>query len=128
VILLIDTQALIWFATNDPQLSAAARTAIENSDNDPRISPATFWEMAIKISIKKLKLPLPFREFMERTVVGYSFAIEPILPAHAEVVSALPFHHKDPFDRLIVAQARVGAFTVVSSDSVFDRYQISRIG
>jgi PIN domain nuclease of toxin-antitoxin system len=127
VILLIDTQALIWFSTDDPQLSTVARQAIESPQNEPRVSPATFWEMGIKISTRKLTLPLPFREFMDRVVSGYALPIEPILPAHAEIVASLPFHHKDPFDRLLVAQSRASGFTIVSSDEMLDRYQVPRI-
>lgn len=125
--LLIDTQALIWFATDSPELSAHARIELSDPENSLSVSVCTFWEMGIKVSIRKLRLPVSIGEFMNRTMGGYGIALEPILPIHVEIISSMPFHHKDPFDRMIAAQALSGHFSLVSNDSAFDRYGVPRI-
>jgi PIN domain nuclease of toxin-antitoxin system len=125
--LLVDTQSLIWFVTDDPLLSTAARTALESGRNQLRVSAATFWEMGIKLRIGKLSLPVSFPEFIRQSLDTYRMSVEPILPLHSEMISILPLHHRDPFDRMIVAQATAGGMTVVSSDSAFDLYGVPRI-
>jgi PIN domain nuclease of toxin-antitoxin system len=129
VTLLLDTHAFLWFILNDPQLSAAARAMIVEPANDIEISPASYWEIAIKISLKKYALPGPYQSFMEGQIVANDFHILPILPAHAACVAALPYptKHKDPFDRLIVAQALVEGIPVVSTDLQLDSYGITRL-
>jgi PIN domain nuclease of toxin-antitoxin system len=124
--LLLDTQAFLWFILDDPQLSATANALISDPKNDVEVSPASYWEIAIKISIGKYSLPEPFATFMEREIIANDFRILHIAPKHASVVSTLPFHHRDPFDRLIVAQAMVEQIPIVSSDPALDAYGISR--
>ena len=105
--LLLDTQAFLWFVLNEPQLSAAAKALIEDPANDVLVSPASYWEIAIKACLKKLDLFAPYDDFMNRGIVGNDFEILPIEPKHTSVLTTLPIHHKDPFDRLLVAQGLV---------------------
>jgi PIN domain nuclease of toxin-antitoxin system len=125
--LLLDTHALLWHALNDPQLSANARSAILDPANEVFVSPANYWELAIKASIGKLTVQQPFEDFL--TACEARFQLLPIASAHAVQVSLLPYppNHRDPFDRLIVAQAIVEKMSVVSIDVELDRYPIARI-
>ena len=125
--LLLDTHALLWFLLDDPQLSAKADALISDPTNEIAISPASYWEIAIKISIGKYSLAEPSQVFLEREIAANDFQVIPILPSHAGAVSTLPFHHRDPFDRLIVAQAIVERVAIVSSDAVLDGYGVTRL-
>jgi len=125
--LLLDTHTFLWFVLNDSSLSITARNLIDDQRNDILLSPASPWEIAIKISIGKYSLPGPFAEFMDRQITENDFNILPITVAHAAVVAALPFHHKDPFDRLIIARAIVEDVPILSADVIFDSYPVTRI-
>jgi PIN domain nuclease of toxin-antitoxin system len=125
--LLLDTHSFLWFVNGDSSLSASARTAIELLDNQRFISIASVWEIAIKVSIGKLKLNQPFQTFIADTTYNNDMTILTIELAHTIEIIGLPFHHRDPFDRLLAAQARVEGMTLVSKDEVFDRYGCSRV-
>jgi PIN domain nuclease of toxin-antitoxin system len=125
--LLLDTQAFLWFITDDPKLSAVGKTSIIESNNDILISPASYWEVAIKVSIGKYPLSVPFETFIARGIDDNEFDILPVAPKHAARLTNLPFHHRDPFDRLIIAQALVEQVEIVSSDQQFDAYPVTRI-
>ena len=125
--LLLDTHAFLWFILDEPQLSSTARSLIADPGNQIDVSPATYWEIAIKIRLDKYKLPEPFQEFMERQIAANRFNILHIEPRHVAPLTTLPFHHKDPFDRLLVAQAMVEQIPLVSTDSVLDAYPIRRL-
>lgn len=125
--LLLDTHAFLWYVLDDPQLSATADALISNAGNEIEISPASYWEIAIKISVKKYSLPEPFQPFMEREIAVNHFRILHIEPRHAAVVSSLPFHHRDPFDRLIVGQALAENVNLISNDPILDAYGVKRI-
>lgn len=125
--LLLDTHAFLWFITNDAQLSAVAKAQIADPKNEILVSPASYWETTIKVSLKKYPLSVPFETFITQGISGNGFLILPIEPKHGAVVATLPFHHKDPFDRLIVAQAMVEAIPLVSNDLQLDAYGITRI-
>src|SRR5438874_10812884 len=103
--LLLDTHALLWFVLGDPQLSARARALIEDPANEKLVSPASYWELAVKISVGKYALNEPFEDFLRRGILGNGFGVLAIEFQHAAKVATLPFHHRDPFDRLLVAQA-----------------------
>jgi PIN domain nuclease of toxin-antitoxin system len=124
---LIDTHALIWFADQDQLLGVAARAIMTDPANELLLSAATIWEIAIKVSLNKLSLSLPFREWMEKAIVDLRLVVLPVSVHAAETLIALPNHHRDPFDRLLVAQAIVEDVPLVSLDGVFDRYGIRRI-
>jgi PIN domain nuclease of toxin-antitoxin system len=125
--LLLDTHALIWFLVNDPKLSTVAREGIEEPANGRWVSTASGWEMAIKSQRGKLDLPRPFEVLFPGTLEALGFSILPIQAGHLHRYHALPFHHRDPFDRLLAAQALADGFTVVGSDAAFDAYGVTRI-
>lgn len=125
--ILLDTQAFLWFLLNDPRLSETALDTICDPDNEVNISPASYWEIAIKVSLGKYTLSEPYREFMERQLRENRFRILAIEPKHTAILTELPFYHRDPFDRLIIAQAIQEGIPAVSSDSEFDSYPITRI-
>ncbi len=125
--LLLDTHTLLWFLLDDPRLASSARAAIADGGNSVEISPASYWEIAIKISLGKYDLPEPYGRFMERELRDNAIRILPILPRHTAALTDLPFFHRDPFDRLIIAQALVEGIPVVSGDSQFDAYPLRRI-
>src|SRR5579863_1670377 len=102
---------MYWYAAGDPQLSTNARALIQDASNEVLISPASYWEIAIKISIGKWVLHQPYEDFMNACLNVYGFRVLPIEPQHTAKVATLPFPpgHKDPFDRLLVAQALVEA-------------------
>ena len=125
--LLLDTHALLWFLLDDPQLSATAKALIIDSANDIEISPASYWEIAIKISIRKYRLPETLEAFFERELAANAFRILAIEPRHVAPLTRLPFHHRDPFDRLLLAQAMVESIPIVSNDTAFDAYPVTRL-
>ncbi|MET7256858.1 type II toxin-antitoxin system VapC family toxin [Dyadobacter fermentans] len=118
---LLDTHTFIWFIEGNPLLGNTARTLIENNGNEIHISIVSLWEIAIKTSIKKLPNPTPFGVLWDE-LVKLEIHLLPIKFEHAEFVSQLPFHHKDPFDRMIVAQAVYENLDLLSCDDKFDKY------
>ena len=124
---LLDTHAFLWFLLDDPRLTPSARTVIEEPNNPVAVSPASYWEIAIKIRLGKYALPEPYREFIEREIADNDFRILPIDPRHAALLTTMPRHHNDPFDRLLIAQAIEEAIPIVSGDGVFDRDDVARI-
>ena len=124
--LLLDTHAFLWFLLDDERLSIPARTAIEQTEI-LYLSPASHWEIAIKIALGKYALPESFAQFMKRELAENDMTILPIEILHTEQLIALPFHHRDPFDRLIISQALAENLPIVSIDSKFDAYGVERI-
>jgi PIN domain nuclease of toxin-antitoxin system len=124
---LLDTHAFLWFVLGDPQLSRNARNRIEDPGNEKLVSPASYWEIAIKISLNKYTLSHPYEEFMQQGIAGNGFMILPIEPRHTAALASLPFHHRDPFDRLIIAQAMVEQIPVISGDEAFAAYPVTCI-
>lgn len=125
--LLLDTHSFLWFVSGSPQLSTTARTLIEDTSNQPFLSVASLWEMAIKVSLGKLSLGQPFEILIPRQLSLNGIALLGITVSHAAVVAKLPFHHRDPFDRLLTAQAIVEQMPIVSGDSSFDSYAVTRL-
>ena len=125
--LLIDTHSFLWFIDGSSQLSATARKLIENAANERYLSVASVWEMAIKISLGKLSLGQPIEVQIPHQLSHNGIALLDIGVSHAAVVAALPLHHRDPFDRMLVAQARVEQLSVVSVDSALDAYGVTRL-
>ena len=123
--LLLDTHAFIWFAENNKSLTLKAKKAIENPNNSTFISIASLWEIAIKISIGKLELKQPFENIIE-PIKENAIEIIPITFEHTLKVSKLEFHHKDPFDRIIIAQALTDQMTIISNEKIFDNYKVKR--
>ncbi len=123
----LDTHTFLWFVLGDTQLSQPARLLIVDPAHDKLISPACFWKVAIKVSIKKYTLSVPHDVFFETALRVNGFGVLPIEPKHTAVVATLPFHHKDPFDRLLIAQALAEGIPLVSADPKFDRYGVHRL-
>lgn len=124
---LLDTHAFLWFWWDDPKLSETARTVISDPNNRKLISTASRWEVAIKVSLKKLDLGEPFRGFLPQQMLSNNFESLAIDDDHLAALVDLPFHHRDPFDRLLVAQARWDRMPIVSADEQLDAYGIERI-
>ncbi|MBQ5356049.1 MAG: type II toxin-antitoxin system VapC family toxin [Clostridia bacterium] len=120
--MLLDTHVFLWYVLADPGLSESALCKIQTSDR-VFVSIASFWEMAIKSSLGKLKLPVSVSELMELCVSG-GFEILQIRPAHLQTLEELPWIHRDPFDRLIVAQARAEGLELATEDSYVRRYDV----
>jgi PIN domain nuclease of toxin-antitoxin system len=125
--LLLDTHSMYWYIQGDPRLSPTAQTLVQDASNQVLISPASYWEIAIKISIGKWKLNRTYEEFVDVGLNTYGFQLLPILPAHTSRLIGLPFKHRDPFDRLLVAQALVEGLSIVSNDSALDAYGVTRL-
>ncbi len=125
--LLLDTHAWLWFVLGDVSLTSVARAQIEDPSNAKWISAGSYWELAIKIRLGKYALPHPFDEFVRAAVEGQGFEVLPILPQHANALCTLPLHHRDPFDRLLVAQAMTEGMQLVSGDEILSNYGVKRV-
>ena len=120
--LLLDTHAFLWWLDADRALGPAARAAIEDDDNLVMVSAATGLEIAIKRALGKLDAP-----DVELAAAGEGFGELPITIAHAVASAELPAHHRDPFDRLLVAQARLESLTLVTADTAIGRYDVATL-
>jgi PIN domain nuclease of toxin-antitoxin system len=125
--LLLDTHSFLWFIAGHANLSSTARALIEDAANQPFLSMANLWEMAIKLSLGKLSLGQPFGTFMPEQMKLNGIALLEIGIEHVAAVTKLPFQHRDPFDRLLIAQAMVEQMPTVGADSTFDAYPIRRL-
>lgn len=119
--LLVDTHAMLWFAAGDERLSPKARQAIEDPRTTNYVSMASWWEIAIKSSLHKLQLAKPIEAFLADRV-HEGFRVLSIETVHLPALATLPFHHRDPFDRLMVCQALVEDMPICTSDSRFAAY------
>jgi PIN domain nuclease of toxin-antitoxin system len=124
--LLLDTHVFLWWVAGGPPVSRRARSAIADGKNECLVSMASAWEMAIKVSLGKLEIDGSLERFLPEQLAANGFQVLPIDLEHVFRLTRLPFHHRDPFDRLLVAQALDGDLTLVSADPVFDKYGIKR--
>ena len=122
--LLLDTHIFIWWADHPEKLSPAALSALEDEANELLLSVASVWEMQIKIRLGRLKLSLPLKELIGSQQETNDLKILPVALTHVLALDALPFHHKDPFDRLLIAQSIEEDATLVSADSQFSAYLV----
>ncbi len=125
--LMLDTHTLLWFIGGDTALSKTVRELIEDPQNEKFVSIVSIWETAIKVSIGKMTLTAPFEVLFPKQLQINGFELLPITVEHAYVVVGLPFHHRDPFDRLMAAQTITEAMTMLSVDEIFDDYGITRV-
>lgn len=125
--LLLDTHAFLWWVADDERLSRRARAAMASEANTCLLSAASAWEVAIKASIGKLDVGGDVARFVGEQVALNRFVALPIGLDQAARVAALPLHHRDPFDRLLVAQALTEDAAIVSADAVFGRYGVKRV-
>lgn len=123
--LLLDTHVLLWWLADDRKLAKAGREVIANPDNDVHVSSASVWEAAIKVALGRLEIEL---DDLEDAIVQNGFRPLPIGFRHAVTAGRLPSVHRDPFDRMLVAQASVEELRVVSHDRVFERYGLATEG
>jgi PIN domain nuclease of toxin-antitoxin system len=124
---LVDAHALIWAVDQPARLSTPAATILSDPNNELLLSGGTIWEIAIKVGLGKLSLSLQFRDWMNQAIANLGKSILHVSVDHADAQAKLPYHHGDPFDRLLVAQALTEGILIVSSDVVFDTYGISRV-
>ncbi len=126
---LLDTHALLWYVLGDPQLSATAERTIRDPANEILVSPASFWEIAIKVSIGKYALSGTHEQFVDDCLGPHRLTLLPVSPAHTSRVAGLPHfrHHKDPFDRMLVAQVLSEGIPIISADDKLDAYGVIRI-
>ena len=123
--LLLDTHVLLWWLADDRKLAKPAREIIANANNEVHVSSASVWEVAIKAALGRLEIEL---DDLEEAIVQNGFRQLPIGFRHALTAGRLPSVHRDPFDRMLVAQASVEELRVVSHDRVFERYGLSSEG
>ena len=122
--LLLDTHIFIWWADQPERLSQAALSALEDEANELLLSVASVWEMQIKIQLGKLKLSLPLKDLIKNQQETNNLTVSPVALTHVLALDALPFHHKDPFDRLLIAQSIEEDLTLVTADSQFSAYSV----
>lgn len=125
--LVLDTHAFLWFIDGNAKLSQRARELIEDPRNAKLVSVASLWEVGLKVSLGRLHLAQPFEVLIPRQMELNGFGLLPVRVPHIAKVISLPFHHRDPFDRMIAAQCVAEDLSVVSLDSVFDKYSVPRL-
>jgi PIN domain nuclease of toxin-antitoxin system len=118
--LLLDTQAFLWWMADSARLSAPARAEIANPENEVLFSVASAWEIAIKRSLGKLKAP----EDVEAAIEAEAFDLLGITLAHVKALGRLKYHHRDPFDRMLIAQSATERAKLVSGDAIFGEYGV----
>jgi PIN domain nuclease of toxin-antitoxin system len=124
---LLDAHAFLWFIAGDPTLSNTARSVIEQQTQKRLLSVASLWEIAIKHSLGRLKLAASFNQIIPSQLNANGVGLLGIELEHLETLVTLPFHHRDPFDRLLIAQAMVERIPIVSVDAALDAYPVTRI-
>ena len=120
---LLDTHTLIWFLNGDSSLTSKARKAIESDNATNFVSIASLWEISIKLSLDRLEIKFPF-ETISKEFDKNNFQLLPITFKDTLVLSKLPFHHRDPFDRMIISQSIANDFTIISKDKEFGSYKV----
>ena len=125
--LLLDTHAFLWFIMGSANLSANARRLIENPAHERLLSVVSLWEIAIKTSLGKLTLSAPFDKLIPAQLKLNGIDVLNIEVDHLSTLTSLPFHHRDPFDRLLGAQALVEELSIISLDGAFDIYGVTRL-
>lgn len=122
--LLLDTHAFIWWDENPAQLEPAARPACSDPNNELVLSTASLWEMQLKRMVGKLTLRKPLRQLLDDQVQQNGLELVPVGVEHILRLDLLPFHHRDPFDRILIATVQVEGWTVVSHDGAFGAYGV----
>jgi PIN domain nuclease of toxin-antitoxin system len=125
--LLLDTCTLLWFLTNDPKLTPAAKAAIEDPSNERWLSPISLLEIALKVRLGKLHLHVSFGTLFPAQLLANDIHLLSLEVGHIEPLTTLPLHHRDPFDRLLATTALVEGITLVSPGTAFDAYGFTRM-
>jgi PIN domain nuclease of toxin-antitoxin system len=124
---LLDSHAFLWFITGSAKLSSTARRVIEEQSQTRLLSVASLWEITIKHSLGRLTLAAPFNKIIPQQLSANGVGLLAIELKHLDALLTLPFHHRDPFDRLLIAQAMVNQVPIVSADAAFDAYPVTRL-
>ena len=124
---LLDTHSLIWFFAGHPNLSNKVREIMEDDNHQKLISLVSVWEMGIKQSKGKFNLSLPLEDYINNNIKLEDFDLLPIKLNHVSLITSLPFHHNDPFDRLLIAQSIIENIPILSKDIAFDAYDVNRL-
>ncbi len=122
--LLLDTHIFIWLIDGNPKLSQMVRQAIEDESNTLHLSIVSLWEITLKTSLGKLELAIPLEQIVINFILPSGMEILPIHLPHLWILQTLPFHHRDPFDRLLISQAKSETLTLVSEDRMFEQYEV----
>lgn len=125
--LLLDTHVLLWFQASDPAMPKEAEDAIRSENNEAYVSIVSFWEIGLKYSIGKLPLRMPLEAFFT-TITDAPFNVLPLERPHILASASLPLHHRDPFDRMLIAQAKHEGMHLVTVDAQFKAYNVPLIG
>ncbi len=124
---LLDAHTLLWSQDDIGRLPSSAAAALTDPAHDRLLSIVTVWEIGIKVSLGKLPLSKPFRSWIDTAIADLVLTLLPITVDHVERLAALPFHHRDPFDRLLIAQSQAEGIPLISCDALFDAYGVQRI-
>ena len=124
---LLDTHALLWLIDNDPRVSATVISLYLNTDNQRYFSTASIWEIAIKVSIGKLKIKDTLERFVDEHIWRNAIDILPIKTTHLYQIPNLQHYHRDPFDRLLISQCLDEKIPILSADTILDKYGVRRI-
>ena len=124
---LLDTHSLVWFFAGHSNLSNKVREIMEDDNHQKLISLVSVWEMGIKQSKGKFNLFLPLEDYINNKIKLEDFDLLPIKLNHVSLITSLPFHHNDPFDRLLIAQSIIENIPILSKDIAFDAYDVNRL-
>ena len=125
--ILLDTNVLIWALNDDRALTRRLRAAITSPTAQVHVSVVSAWEIAIKYQCGKLSFDVPVEEVLSRILAGTVWPVLPVLPAHIPELLALPMHHRDPFDRLLIAQARAEGMAIATADANIRKYRVAMV-
>lgn len=125
--ILVDTHIFLWLSDSSHLLSSSAKEILSDPNNSRVLSVVSVWEMQIKVAIGKLPLRLPLADLVREQRQKNGFEILPVTLEHVLALETLPTHHKDPFDRLLIAQSQSENLPLLSADAVFERYAINRL-
>jgi len=124
---LLDTHTLLWIVTDDNHLSSKVKKCFLEAENEIFFSVASLWEIAIKVSLNRLLLGQSLTNFYYKHIIANKIRLLDIKVEHLAALETLEFHHRDPFDRLIICQSMVEKIPILSNDKVFSKYPIKRI-
>jgi PIN domain nuclease of toxin-antitoxin system len=126
--ILLDTNVLIWALNDDRRLTRRMRATLSSAMSDVRVSVVSAWEIAIKHQSGRLSFDVPIEEVLSRVLSGTVWPVLPVLPSHIPELLELPLLHRDPFDRLLIAQARAEGMALVTADANIRKYKVPTIG
>lgn len=125
--IILDTHTFLWFIAGDTKLSSQARSLIEDPNNRVLLSMVSLWEIVVKASTGKLPLSRSFADLIRQDVDGNGMEVLPTTLAHLETLATLPLLHRDPFDRLLIAQSISEGVPIIGTDLAFDQYSVTRL-